>query len=192
MPLRIIQKPAPGFYKVRAYCTECHRMLSESNPLTQKQLIENWNDTVLGALSFSCKDCGIKAPNVHIELRIVDTRFNTEVLPENCSFLKVDVEEGKEAYNKFIAKMRDQARSEYIGAKEDADEAQKELDEALKNSAPIAVDVLEDGSAVLPVDNVAEVIKDVATKRRSRGKKVVETEVTEDSKEEGSNEVSAN
>lgn len=185
MPLRVIKSPAPGVYKVRAYCSDCHALLQESNLLTQKQLVDNWQQTVLNALQFRCEACGHKIPNVHIELRIVDTRFNTETLPENCSFLKIDIEEGKKAYNQLLSKLRDQSKEEYLKATSDNPEAQKEIDEALRNSKPVSVDILEDGTAAVSEtpENIGEVIHEVAKKRRSR-KSAESNEVSEAKKEE--------
>jgi hypothetical protein len=57
-------------YQVVAVCSKCGKVLQESHMLTKRQLIVNWQDTVIQAASFICKDCKTRIPNFEIDLKI--------------------------------------------------------------------------------------------------------------------------
>lgn len=160
--------PAPGTLRVRAYCTDCGKLLQESNPLTKKQLIANWNSTVMGALSMSCKDCGNKSPNVHIELRIYNSKLHTEVLPQDYKPLKLTKAESAKAAEQVLDAFRRRAE---VFAKEHPEEA-KQIDEELETKM---VSVTEDGAMhhELSASELREAIqKEVERRNKLRNKNV--------------------
>lgn len=62
---------------------DCKSMLQESNPLTKKELLANWDSACLTALQFKCEKCGhVVIPNAHIYLRIHDARDNKDYDPK--------------------------------------------------------------------------------------------------------------
>lgn len=139
-----ITVPEPGILKVRAYCTDCGKLLMESNPLTKKQLLANWNNTVMGALSIACKDCGNKAPNVHLELRIYNSKFNTETLPENYKPLKLSKKAQKHLTETFLNAFKLKA----MKFKSDHPEQAEEIDKHLESKI---LDITESGEVYEPI-----------------------------------------
>lgn len=154
--------PAPGYMFVRAYCTDCGKLLMESNPLTKKQLVSNWNNTVMGALSISCKDCGNKAPNFHIELRIYNKRFNTEVLPEKYKPLKLTKAEMNHTIESFTKAF--QLKAEKF--KQENPEQARAIDERVLETK--VLDITESGEVYeqIPPEEIMDAIQ-VEIKRRN-------------------------
>lgn len=75
------KKQEGKLFTIRAYCTDCGKMLLESNPMTRLELLVNWDQAVLSAPNIPCDNCGHKVPNFHIRLRIHDKRGNKEYNP---------------------------------------------------------------------------------------------------------------
>jgi hypothetical protein len=68
---------------VRAYCTECGRLLSSSKDFYKKELPKYWDTIVLGAPNIVCSSCNFKFPNFHIDLRIYDSLKDVELKPKS-------------------------------------------------------------------------------------------------------------
>lgn len=66
--------PVNRFFTIRAYCTECNKLLNESVPFTRKELLAVWDDAVFKAINIPCKDCKFTFPNYKIKFTIHDSR----------------------------------------------------------------------------------------------------------------------
>jgi len=76
------KKKVDKCFVVRAYCTDCGKMIMESAHMTKKELMVNWDQAVLDAPGIIC-DCAPKrCPNFHIELRILHLGTGVEYKPE--------------------------------------------------------------------------------------------------------------
>lgn len=79
--------PPQGILKIRAYCSDCNTLLQESNLFTTKQLKQNWDRAVIGAVHMKCDKCGHKFPNFSINLKVVNTKTGREYNPSH--FIKL-------------------------------------------------------------------------------------------------------
>lgn len=71
-------------FVVRAYCTDCGKMLMESAHMTKRELMINWDQAVLDAPGIVCQDCAPKrCPNFHIKLKIYHIALDKEFDPED-------------------------------------------------------------------------------------------------------------
>lgn len=70
-------------FAIRAYCSDCGKFLMESEHMTKKELMVNWDQAVLDAPGIICKDCAPdRCPNFHIELKIYHVGMDKEFTPE--------------------------------------------------------------------------------------------------------------
>lgn len=70
------------FY-LRAYCSTCGKLLLTSNPLFRKEMMDNWDRSVLMAAGIPCKDCGHEIPNFNINIKIYNSSLDKEYSPKS-------------------------------------------------------------------------------------------------------------
>ena len=69
-------------YKIRAYCSDCKKLLMESVDMSRKELKNSWDIAVIQALGIPCASCGYKAPNAHLDLAIYHKHLKKEFTPK--------------------------------------------------------------------------------------------------------------
>lgn len=92
-------KDIQRLFTIKAYCHSCGKMLMESNPMTRREMLVNWDDAVFKALNIECKDCGNKFPNFNLDLKIHDKRRKTDYPIE--AFIPKPKEAVEELMKKF-------------------------------------------------------------------------------------------
>lgn len=73
---------SPKLFTIRAYCSDCHKLLMESVALSKRELMASWDKAVIDACGIQCKDCNHKVPNFSIDLRIYNSGSRIELKPE--------------------------------------------------------------------------------------------------------------
>jgi len=154
--------PKAGSLRLRAYCIDCGALLMESNPLTKKQLLANWNESVLNAAGIKCDACGHKVPNFHIELRIYNSVLKTEVLPTEYKPLHMSKKEGMRS-----------AQTLYNALKKAAEEAKTTIEPddgvTLEDLPTETIDVTENHDVVFEKtpDEIASALEEEIARRKS-------------------------
>lgn len=115
-------------YKIRTYCSKCHKLLQESEKIEYSVLKKNWDDVVpmMPFLNKGCSDCGTKTPNMHIELKL----FNCQDMQEyGIDILHLD--DTKERVNEVMDKIMNMTGEEFnneLGIKTDGTENEEAKD----------------------------------------------------------------
>lgn len=77
------KKKVEKCFVIRAYCSDCGKMLMESAHMTKRELMVNWDQAVIDAAGIVCADCAPRrCPNFHIDLKILHLGTGVEYAPD--------------------------------------------------------------------------------------------------------------